>query len=139
MPRYRNNTLETITPSGGWAESGASSSVAPGGILPTKDYLKNPGGLTLVGHAAEGFAGVELYDSTVPSGTVEQLYAFDFIEIKNITDDVIQVQPNNDSTNMHRVPAGAVLFIENRRLRRWFSCSIFGSGSGNVQVIGSNE
>lgn len=131
MPTYKNNTSSSITPVGG-------ATYAAGEQRDEREYFKDPNGLTLVSHIPVGANGKELFDGSVigGSGTISGLYLYDLVRVYNGSDAVIEIQANNDSTNVHKVPAAAIFEIENTDPRSWYSVEISGTGSGNVQVMG---
>ena len=127
-PRYKNNTVSTITP------RGSANTYAAGQAYTENEYLKVPAGLTLITHLEEGFAGAEVYDSTLPSGDLT-VVGYDYIYVYNGTDAVIEIAANGD-TGARKVPAGGLLELMNVDPRWFHTLSITGTGAGNVQVWG---
>lgn len=129
MPKYKNNTSSAITPIHG-------PTVAAGAVTTHKDYFKNPKGLTLQTHMQNGINGVLLHAGSPGSAGDLSVAEYDYVEVVNETDDVVQIYYNADDTNYLPVPAGRDRIVENKNLRTWHTMTLAGSGSGSVYVIG---
>ena len=128
MPRYTNNTNETIVPVG-WRP------VTPYETVETPEYLTDENGLTLTEHGYSGFCG-NLLSAAAPGETITGLTHYKTIHILNTSGGRITIQPNNDSTNYWVVPDGGAMTITNEKPKNWYSMVISGSGTSDVCVWG---